>query len=171
MWQLESGTWTRVGTYSARFGTKGLVEGTKREQDTGTTPAGFYTIPFAFGTSANPGTSLSWRHVTKTAWWCEDSNSSSYNRWVDPLAKGCRASRSEHLVTYQTYRYAAVIGFNYRKPIKGHGAGIFLHVNGKGLTGGCVSISLAGMKRVLRWMTPGLKPHIAIGSSASLVDL
>lgn len=110
--------------------------------------------------------------MTRTAWWCEDSrSSSSYNRWVDPLPKGCRASQSEHLVTYKTYSYAALIGFNYTVPVKGRGAGIFLHVNGKGLTGGCVSISSAGMKRVLTWMTPGSKPHIAIGSSASLVDL
>jgi len=171
MWQLESGRWRKVGSYAARFGANGLVQGTKRKQDTNTTPSGFYSIPFAFGTAADPGTSLSWRHVTKTAWWCEDSRSSSYNRWVDPLPKGCWASESEHLVTYKAYSYAALIGFNYTVPVKGRGAGIFLHVNGKGLTGGCVSISAAGMKRVLRWMTPGSKPHIAIGSSASLVDL
>lgn len=171
MWQLKSGKWTKVGTYAARFGANGLVEGTKRKQDTDTTPSGLYSIPFAFGTAANPGTTLSWRKVTRTAWWCEDSRSSSYNRWVDPLPKGCRASQSEHLVTYKTYSYAALIGFNYTLPVKGRGAGIFLHVNGKGLTGGCVSISSAGMKRVLTWMTPGSKPHIAIGSSASLVDL
>ncbi len=171
MWQLESGTWTKLGTYAARFGANGLVQGTKRKQDTNTTPSGFYPVPFAFGTAANPGTTLNWRKVTKTAWWCEDSKSSSYNRWVDPLPKACRASESEHLVSYTTYSYAALIGFNYTQPVKGRGAGIFLHVNGRGLTAGCVSISSAGMKRVLRWLTPGSKPHIAIGSSASLVDL
>jgi L,D-peptidoglycan transpeptidase YkuD (ErfK/YbiS/YcfS/YnhG family) len=171
MWQLKAGTWTKVATYSARFGANGLVQGSKRKQNTNTTPAGLYSIPFAFGKAADPGTSLSWRKVTKTAWWCEDPKSSSYNRWVDPLPKGCRASQSEHLVTYKTYSYAALIGFNYTKPVKGRGAGIFLHVNGKGLTAGCVSISSDGMKRVLRWLTPGAKPRIAIGSSASLVDL
>jgi L,D-peptidoglycan transpeptidase YkuD (ErfK/YbiS/YcfS/YnhG family) len=171
MWQLKAGKWTKVATYSARFGANGLVQGTKRKQNTNTTPSGFYSIPFAFGTAANPGTSLGWRKVTKTAWWCEDVKSSAYNRWVDPLPRGCRASESEHLVSYKTYSYAALIGFNYTKPVKGRGAGIFLHVNGKGLTAGCVSISADGMKRVLKWLTPGSKPHIAIGSSASLVDL
>lgn len=44
MWQLKSGKWTTVGTYAARFGANGLVEGTKRKQDTDTTPSGLYSI-------------------------------------------------------------------------------------------------------------------------------
>jgi L,D-peptidoglycan transpeptidase YkuD (ErfK/YbiS/YcfS/YnhG family) len=171
MWRLSAGKWAKVASYPARFGANGIVAGSTRRQNTNTTPSGLYSIPFAFGTAPDPGTSMRWRHVTKTAWWCEDVKSSSYNRWVDPIPTGCRKSESEHLVTYKTYNYGAVIGFNYADPIKGRGAGIFLHTNGKGLTAGCVSISTDGMKRVLRWLTPASNPHIAIGSSASLVDL
>jgi len=171
LWRKTGHGWVIDHGYKARFGANGLTPGKTRRQNTYTTPTGRYPIPFAFGKASNPGTSLKWRHVTPTAWWCEDVRSGSYNRWVDPKPADCRASESEHLTTYATYSYAAVIGFNYAHPVKGRGAGIFLHVNGRGLTAGCVSIPKAGMQTTLRWLTRSSHPHIAIGTSASLVNM
>ncbi|MFC7307765.1 L,D-transpeptidase [Streptomyces monticola] len=165
-WERREGRWHEAGSAPARFGAKGLVEGTRREQGTDTTPAGLYDLPYAFGTKAAPaGTSTPYRPVRRDSWWCQDNRSRSYNRWTEPLAADCRARESEHLVDHaRQYAHALVVGFNYERPVRGRGAGIFLHVNGRGATAGCVSVPAAAMRRILAWAEPGRAPHIAIGT-------
>ncbi|MDT7843984.1 L,D-transpeptidase family protein [Streptomyces justiciae] len=166
-WELSNGRWVKAGSAAARFGANGLVEGTSRKQGTNTTPAGLYDLPYAFGIKAAPsGTSYKYRPVRGSSWWCQDNDSRVYNRWSEPRAKDCRAAESEHLIAYEKqYAYAMVIGFNYAKPVRGRGAGIFLHVNGSGATAGCVSVPADAMRRILKWADPGRKPHIAIGTT------
>ncbi|MFF4714579.1 L,D-transpeptidase [Streptomyces eurythermus] len=165
-WDLRDGRWVQAGSAPARFGARGLVEGTTREQGTDTTPTGLYDLPFGFGTEPAPaGTSVEYRAVKDSSWWCQDNDSRSYNRWVDPLPADCRATESEHLVDYrEQYAHGLVIGFNYDRPVRGRGAGIFLHVNGRGATSGCVSVPADAMERILRWAVPDRKPHIAVGT-------
>ncbi|WP_217550470.1 L,D-transpeptidase [Streptomyces sp. GbtcB6] len=165
-WERRDGQWAQVGSAAARFGAKGLVEGDKRQQGTNTTPTGLYDLPFGFGLQAAPtGTSVEYRPVTANSWWCQDNDSTSYNRWVEPLPSDCRAAESEKLSSYTTqYAYALVIGFNYRQPVRGRGAGIFLHVNGQGATAGCVSVPEEAMREIARWADPAKAPHIAIGT-------
>ncbi|MFD8835876.1 L,D-transpeptidase family protein [Streptomyces griseofuscus] len=165
-WDLRGGTWTRAGSAPARFGAKGLVEGSARTQGTDTTPTGLYDLPFGFGVKAAPaGTGISYRAVKESSWWCQDNASSSYNRWTDPLPGDCRAAEAEHLSAYAgQYAYALVVGFNYHRPVRGRGAGIFLHVDGAGATAGCVSVPEDAMRRILRWVVPGAAPRIAIGT-------
>ncbi|MFF5499022.1 L,D-transpeptidase [Streptomyces aquilus] len=166
-WELDSGRWVKAGSAAARFGANGLVEGASRKQGTNTTPAGLYELPYAFGSKAAPnGTAYKYRPVRGSSWWCQDNDSRVYNRWSEPLAKDCRAAESEHLIAYEKqYAYAMVIGFNYAKPVRGRGAGIFLHVNGRGATAGCVSVSADAMRRILKWADPEREPHIAIGTT------
>ncbi|MGW1397681.1 L,D-transpeptidase family protein [Streptomyces sp. NPDC002405] len=166
-WDLRGGRWVRAGSAPARFGAKGLVEGTVRRQETYTTPTGLYHLPFAFGVESAPGgTRLRYRRVGPDSWWCQDNGSRSYNRWTQPRPADCRADESEHLVAYpRQYAHALVIGFNYSRPVRGRGAGIFLHVNGPGATGGCVSVPREAMRRILAWADPGRRPHIAIGTA------
>jgi L,D-peptidoglycan transpeptidase YkuD (ErfK/YbiS/YcfS/YnhG family) len=165
-WDLREGRWTRAGSAPARFGANGLVEGAARKQGTSTTPTGLYDLPYAFGIkAAPPGTAYPYRRVREDSWWCQDNDSRSYNRWTEPRAADCRAAEAEHLITYGTqYAYALVIGFNYERPVRGRGAGIFLHVNGRGPTTGCVSVPEDAMRRILRWADPAARPHIAIGT-------
>lgn len=166
-WEQAAGGWQEVGSTPARFGARGLVDGPTRTQGTNTTPTGLYGLPFAFGNAAAPsGTTLPYRKVTPTAWWCEDVNSTSYNRWVSPLPHDCRASESEQLAHYTVqYAHAVVIDYNYDRPVKGRGAGIFLHVNGSGATAGCVSVPADAMTRLMAWLRPAAHPHIAIGTT------
>lgn len=166
-WDRVEGTWVKAGSASARFGAKGLVEGARRKQSTNTTPTGLYKLPYAFGIKAAPrGTTYEYRRVRKDSWWCQDNDSRAYNRWTEPRARDCRAAESEHLISYGSlYAHALVIGFNYDRPVKGRGAGIFLHVKGRGPTAGCVSVSRDAMRRILTWADPGRKPHIAIGTA------
>jgi len=165
-WDRRNGRWVKAGSASARFGAKGLVEGASRKQNTNTTPTGLYDLPFAFGIKGAPsGTTYKYRPVHATSWWCEDNASRSYNRWTEPRPSDCRASESERLGAYPTqYAYALVIGFNYQQPVRGRGAGIFLHVNGRAATAGCVSVPEDAMRRILQWAEPGKKPHVAIGT-------
>lgn len=50
--------------------------------------------------------------------------------------------------------------------MRGRGAGIFLHVNGRGATAGCVSVPADAMDRILAWADPARDPHIAIGTAS-----
>ncbi|MFF9352229.1 L,D-transpeptidase [Streptomyces sp. NPDC014734] len=165
-WDLRGGVWVRGGSAPARFGAKGLAEGATREQGTDTTPTGLYDLPFAFGTGAPPpGTVHPYRRITERSWWCQDNASRAYNRWTEPRPADCRASEAERLAAYPTqYARALVIGFNYERPVRGRGAGIFLHVDGRGATAGCVSVPAAAMDRILGWVDPVRRPHIAIGT-------
>ncbi|MET7570486.1 L,D-transpeptidase family protein [Streptomyces sp. NPDC005492] len=166
-WERRGWRWVKAGSTAARFGAKGLVEGRARKQGSYTTPTGLYDLPYAFGVKAAPGgTRAKYRRVNGSSWWCEDIRSRVYNRWSEPLARDCRAAESERMVSYPTqYAYGFVIGFNYAKPVKGRGAGIFLHVNGRGATAGCVSVPVDAMRRILSWVDPGRRPHIAIGTA------
>ncbi|MER6127511.1 L,D-transpeptidase family protein [Streptomyces sp. NPDC001795] len=167
-WDRRGGQWVKAGSAAARFGAKGLAEGGTRKQGTKTTPTGLYDLPYAFGIKAAPkGTKASYRRVHQDSWWCQDNDSASYNRWTEPLAADCRASESEHLIAHDPqYGYAFVIGFNYRRPVRGRGAGIFLHVNGKAATEGCVSVPEDAMRRLVEWVEPSRGPHIAIGTAS-----
>ncbi|MEV0276142.1 L,D-transpeptidase family protein [Streptomyces sp. NPDC050610] len=165
-WERRRGGWRAAGSAPARFGAKGLTEGRTREQGTNTTPTGLYALPYAFGNDAAPaGARTPYREVTPDSWWCEDNASRSYNRWVEGLPSDCAAKESEHLADYPVqYSRALVIAFNYTRPVHGRGAGIFLHVDGRGATAGCVSVPASAMSAVLTWLRPSARPHIAIGT-------
>jgi L,D-peptidoglycan transpeptidase YkuD (ErfK/YbiS/YcfS/YnhG family) len=167
-WERTAGGWRAVGSAPARFGAHGLVDGRTRRQSTYTTPTGLYGLPFAFGDAAAPrGTTIAYRRVTATSWWCEDVRSTAYNRWTSPLPRDCRPGESERLAAYPVqYAHAVVVDFNYARPVKGRGAGIFLHVDGRGSTAGCVSVPADAMSRITAWLRPGARPHIAIGTAS-----
>ncbi|MFE7433963.1 L,D-transpeptidase [Streptomyces tendae] len=161
------GHWVAAGSAPARFGSGGLAEGARRVQGTNTTPTGLYDLPYAFGIEAAPrGTAYRYRAVHEDSWWCQDNASRSYNRWTEPRPADCRATEAEHLITYSAqYAHALVVGFNYDRPVRGRGAGIFLHVDGRGATAGCVSVPKEAMRRILRWAEPEERPHLAIGTA------
>ncbi|MFG2173002.1 L,D-transpeptidase [Streptomyces niveus] len=167
-WDRRGDRWVAAGSADARFGAGGLVPGGEREQGTSTTPTGLYDLPYAFGIRPAPaGTRFAYRPVTDRSWWCQDNDSRAYNRWVEGLPADCRAAEAEHLTSYGAqYARALVIGFNYDRPVRGRGAGIFLHVNGKGATAGCVSVPADAMSRILAWADPARSPHIAVGTAS-----
>ncbi|MFG2619707.1 L,D-transpeptidase [Streptomyces sp. NPDC048507] len=167
-WDRRAGRWYRAGSAPARFGANGLTEGATRTQGTNTTPTGLYGLPYAFGTAPPPaGTAYAYRPVTDRSWWCQDNASAQYNRWTEPLPADCAPGEAEHLASYgRQYAHALVVGFNYERPVRGRGAGIFLHVDGEGATAGCVSVPRRALRALLRWADPGRHPHIAIGTES-----
>jgi L,D-peptidoglycan transpeptidase YkuD (ErfK/YbiS/YcfS/YnhG family) len=163
-----------LGPYRARFGYSGLVPGQERRKNSGTTPAGTYLLPKAFGLNKDPGTALPYTHSDSNDYWALDpAYPWTFNTYRFNGVHKFRASQAEHIAHFSVqYRYAAVIGFNLPSP--GHradrvlGGAIFLHVNGSGATAGCVSVSQSAMVKILRRLDPDRKPTIVISPTSWL---
>ncbi len=70
---------------------------------------------------------------------------------------------SERLADYpRQYEYAINTGFNYGQ-VRYRGAGIFLHVNGRGATAGCISAPRWFLRTAMARLDPARRPVIAIG--------
>lgn len=171
-----SGTgWCLVlGPYHARFGYSGLVPGRERRKNSGTTPAGTYPLPKAFGLNKNPGTALPYIHSDDNDYWALDpAYPWTFNTYRYNGVHKFRASQAEHIAHFSVqYRYVAVIGFNLPRP--GHradrvlGGAIFLHVNGKGATAGCVSVAQSAIVKILQRLDPDRHPTIVISPTSWL---
>jgi L,D-peptidoglycan transpeptidase YkuD (ErfK/YbiS/YcfS/YnhG family) len=162
----EGERWRRVRRgMPARLGHAGLRSAARRREGDGTTPIGTYRFVYGFGSRPDPGlTGFRWRRLRPSSCW--SALRSSYNRWIDR-----RPCPGEDLWSYRRrhYRYAAVIDFNYRRPVVGRGSGIFLHVGTGGPTLGCVSLRERDLLPVLRWLRRDTR--IVIGTVARLRSL
>lgn len=173
LWRLGEGGWVKhFASNRARIGYGGLVVASQRRQGTGTTPIGTFRLPFTFGGHAKRAAwDMPYRRVDRDDYWVQDNRSAYYNRYRDRDAGGFRfwlpasnPNSSERLADYpRQYEFAVVIGFNYAHPVRHRGSGIFLHVNGRGATAGCVSAPRWFVHRVLTRLSPAADPVIAIG--------
>ncbi|TMK39016.1 MAG: hypothetical protein E6G56_12590 [Actinobacteria bacterium] len=168
-------TYVRVGegwrvlrsAMPAYVGANGLSLPERRVAGDSTTPIGVYGFVFGFGSRPDPGVhGLGWRRLAPTSCW--SGRRSDYNRWVE---RSPCASADESLWPSRrvAYRYAAVIDFNYARPVYGRGSGIFLHEQIGKPTHGCVSLDQGDLLAVLRWITPSTR--IVIGPYAWLRSL
>lgn len=100
----------------------------------------------------------------------QDNASAYYNRYRNKSQGGFRwrlpssnVNSSERLRDYpRQYEFAIVTSFNHAQ-VRHRGSGIFLHVNGSGATGGCVSAPRRFIARLMRRIDPAERPVIAIG--------
>ena len=179
------GKWAmKLWAMPARTGWAGWAPAATRVQNSGTTPRGTFSITTAFGLKANPGTKISYKHVEAWDYWVGDQQDPRTYNLYQPYAsaqRSWRTSQAERLGAYPTqYEYAAVIDFNrpaastvkwnytYNEyatstPVNVKlGSAIFLHINGAGSTGGCVSLRRADLITVLKWLDPAKKPRIVM---------
>lgn len=171
-WTKRGEEWIeRFATTNGRIGYGGLVPGARRRQGTGTTPLGTYRLPWAFGTHrADDGWDLRYRKIRRGDFWVQDNASAFYNRYRNQRQGGFRwrlpstdPNSSERLTDYrQQYEYAVVVRFNWGQ-VRHRGSGIFLHVNGRGATAGCVSAPRPFLQRLMTRLDPAKAPVIAIG--------
>ena len=70
-WERPAGgRWTVMrGPLPVVLGYAGWVIAADRVQSSGTSPAGRFTLPAAFGLSPDPGTALPYNHVDGNDWW------------------------------------------------------------------------------------------------------
>lgn len=164
VFDLKDGAWTLRMSVPARFGRHGLIDGTLRKAGDLTTPTGIWAMPaFIFGSHAKrpAGLKMDYRHLTSRSWW-SSRRGKTYNTWV-------RARRwtGEHIGgSPKAYELAVSTGYNARPNLSvfGLGTGIFLHVQGAGLTSGCVAISRTNMIRVCKLLDHAKNPHFVIGT-------
>lgn len=172
LWRLREGAWVRtLRTTDGRTGYGGLVAGDERRQGTATTPLGTYGMLSSFGTHPHAGGwRLPYRHIRPGDYWVEDNASRFYNRYRARSQGGFRwwlplsdENGSERLADFpRQYEYAVVLDYNHEQ-VRHRGAGIFLHVNGRGATAGCVSAPRRFLRALMRRLDPAAVPVIAIG--------
>jgi len=183
-WRKRADGWHRVlGPVTVRLGYNGWVPAAKRHQNTGTTPAGNFSMRYAFGNRADPGTALRYRHVDRDdVWPYEPRDPATYNIYQPFRARTShwRSDYRERLAAYgYEYAYAVVLGFNLpggvhwsqqrkqyvaRRPADTRrGGGIFLHVQRSRHTAGCVAGPLRDIRWIVRRLDPELRPRIVMG--------
>lgn len=171
-WRLADGEWTTsMRTTDGRIGYGGLVVGDRRVQGSGTTPLGTYALLSVFGTHPpRDAGALDYRRIRRGDHWVQDNASPHYNRYRNQSEGGFRwwlpagdDNASERLTDYRRpYEWSIVTGFNVEQ-VRHRGSGIFLHVNGRGATAGCVSAPRRFLRALVRRLDPAAAPVIAIG--------
>jgi L,D-peptidoglycan transpeptidase YkuD (ErfK/YbiS/YcfS/YnhG family) len=171
-WRLVAGTWVaRMMTTAGRIGFGGLVAGDERVQGSGTTPLGTYGLLSVFGTHPpRDAGALDYRRIRRGDYWVQDNASPHYNRYRSRSEGGFRwwlpasdVNASERLTDYRRpYEWSIVTGFNLEQ-VRHRGSGIFLHVNGRGATAGCVSAPRRFLRTLVGRLDPAAAPVIAIG--------
>ncbi|MFI2708263.1 L,D-transpeptidase family protein, partial [Nocardioides sp. CER28] len=172
-WALQHGRWTkRLSTRDGRIGYGGLSRPAQRHQGDGTTPTGTFDLPFAFGTHARKaGWRMGYHRIRKGDYWVGDNASRYYNQLRNKSVGGFRwwlpesdDNGSERLLAHRApYEYAFATGFNAGQ-VHHRGFAIFLHVNGRGATAGCVSAPRSFLKKLFGLVDPSRHPVIAIGA-------
>ena len=166
LFSYRAGDWRLLLSVAARFGWAGLADGRTRREGAGTTPTGIWLLPhFFFGMHARPpaGAKMPYRRITQRSWWSKADNA-TYNTWV----QSSRPIPGEHLADAPLeYEFAVSSGYNAppNACVYGRGTAIFVHINGPGLTAGCVSVARPAMIRLCRWLDPGKRPACAIGTT------
>ena len=171
-WVLRHGRWHRLyAVRDGRIGYGGLVLPLHRHQGSGTTPLGTTRLISAFGRHTPSGSwDLPYRRIRKGDYWVEDNRSRFYNRYRNKSRGGFRwwlpaddVNSSERLRDYPVqYEYSIVTSYNHAQ-VRHRGAGIFLHVNGRGATAGCVSAPRWFLKRMMGRLDPAKDPVMAVG--------
>jgi L,D-peptidoglycan transpeptidase YkuD (ErfK/YbiS/YcfS/YnhG family) len=148
------------GPMPGRVGYNGFSA--NRHEGDGTTPAGTFGFVYGFGSQPNPGMhGFSYRRLHPNSCW--SGSRADYNRWVTrPCTRGESLWKNRRVA----YRHAAVIDFNYKRPVYKKGSGIFLHQATSGPTAGCLSLRSKDLVAVLRWLRPGTR--VAMGPAAWL---
>jgi L,D-peptidoglycan transpeptidase YkuD (ErfK/YbiS/YcfS/YnhG family) len=172
IWRRSGGCWIAAGgPYPARVGWNGL-RGVNRHEGDGTTPIGTFGIGRTmYGNSPNPGVRFRYVRLRCGDWWVEDPRSPAYNTFkrlrcgVQPPFKVTTPDMSNDRVAYT---HLAVVEFNMHPVVPGRGSGIFLHAQTGSPTNGCISLRRRDLVHVLRWLSPGAAPQIAIGTTAGL---
>jgi L,D-peptidoglycan transpeptidase YkuD (ErfK/YbiS/YcfS/YnhG family) len=165
-YQKTNGTWNKVMSVNARVGKYGLVYDNQRVEGDLRTPAGVYSLPYAFGTAPNPGTRLPYKPIDSNTYYDGQCGSPTFNNFVEVQP----ANNEFEYMDIGPYQYGLDIDFN-PEGVVGKGSAIFLHCStASGYTAGCVSISPGNIVKVLQWLDPAQNPKILISPVSDLSE-
>lgn len=132
----------------------------KREGD-GCTPAGLYTLGFAFGTEPAAETGLDYRQIAPDSVWVDDPSSPAYNTWAERGALPPGDGGESLWRLRREYRSAVTVGYNTDPVEAGLGSAIFLHC-GCGPTSGCIAAEEGAVRRLISLLDKEKRPCILI---------
>ncbi|HMC38672.1 MAG TPA: L,D-transpeptidase family protein [Acidimicrobiales bacterium] len=171
LWQRSGACWEPAGgPWPAVIGENGFSD--HHVEGDGTTPTGMYGLgPVIYGNAPDPGVREPYHRLVCGDWWDEDPGSPAYNTFQHvpcdsqpPFGGGSEALWKE-TVPYPSF---AVIDYNIPAVAKGAGSAIFLHADTGSPTNGCVSIPLAQLDQVLRWLDPRQAPEFVMGPAGEI---
>jgi len=147
------------------IGAGGLVNEKAKLEGDGATPIGQYSLRrvlFRADRVAAPQTTLSCRALCIDDGWCDDATDPAYNR---PVRLPYPASAEQLFRDDRVYDLIVVLGHNDQPPTLGHGSAIFLHLAREtgAPTRGCLAVSEADLRTLLRQCTPASQVIIAGG--------
>jgi L,D-peptidoglycan transpeptidase YkuD (ErfK/YbiS/YcfS/YnhG family) len=171
LWQRTGRCWQPAGgPWMGRIGANGFSDH-HREGDE-TTPTGFYAIgPVVYGNAPNPGAREPYHLLVCGDWWDEDPSSSAYNTFEHvPCGDAPAFGGGSEALWTETAAYPsfAVVEYNTRPVVLGAGSAIFIHADIGTATNGCVSIPVADLDGLLRWLNPEDSPAIVMGPGAEI---
>ena len=128
----------------------------KREGD-GATPIAAMSLLYGFVRGdklRSLPTPLSMRRIAKEMSWCDQPENPNYNRLVK---RSIKASHEEMMRDDGLYDICLVLDWNITSRRRNRGSAIFFHLIKPGYepTAGCVAVSLANMRRLVRYMRKG----------------
>jgi L,D-peptidoglycan transpeptidase YkuD (ErfK/YbiS/YcfS/YnhG family) len=145
-WEYREGCWTKIDAVPARNGARGWH---RRPWDYSyLSPIGIFGLTDAGGRLPAPaGTELPYHHSRR------GFQGPPGGEWV-----------FDHVVAINFNRVPGRSPLDLERPNpRIHDGGIWLHVNGRAATRGCVSVSRHQMAVVLRWLDPDRRPVIVMG--------
>lgn len=171
LWERDGSCWTSAGgPWPAVLGAAGFSDHHAEGDDT--TPTGAYGIgPTMYGTAPNPGVRYSYHQLVCGDWWDEDPSSQAYNSFQHvgcgqrpPFGGGSEALWEDS----SAYPSFAVVEYNTGPVVAGAGSGIFIHADIGSPTAGCVSLPLADLDALLRWLEPAAAPLVVMGPAGEI---
>ena len=173
LWQRDGKCWALAGgPWSGLIGMNGFSNHHREGDDT--TPTGIYRIgPVVYGNAANPGFRGPYHRLVCGDWWDEDPTSPEYNTFEHvPCGQSPPfGGDSEALWTETTYYPSfAVVEYNTHPVVHYAGSAIFVHADTGSPTTGCVSIPIADLDRLLRWLDGARLPTIVMAPASELAS-
>ncbi|GGT20258.1 L,D-transpeptidase family protein [Streptomyces purpureus] len=148
--------WSPVGTpWPAHNALKGWtghhIQGDKRS------PIGVFGLTDAGGLLPDPGTRLPY-----------DRGRAFTARGTGALGEPLAGS-FDYVVAINYNRRPGRTPLDWTRPLgPKRGGGIWLHVDHNGPTEGCVSVTRAHMRELLRWLDPSMRPVVVMGDGGAL---
>ncbi|MFU2207059.1 hypothetical protein [Solidesulfovibrio sp. C21] len=153
---------------------RGLVPmpaGPEKKQGDGRTPAGFFSLPEAFGyadaqTAQAAGVRLPYTMVTDRVACVADPAVPQFGRVVGPEERpeGGFARQERMVRADKANIWGVVIGHNRDAPVAGAGSCVFVNVRpaGGAPTGGSIGCPEADAATLAAWLDPAAKPVLAV---------
>ena len=138
--------------------------GEKREGDS-KSPTGLFRLGQLYGYEETVDSRMPYRQSTLDDKWIDDPDSPDYNK---PIKGNTTAKSFENLkISSNEYKLCLVIEYNMHPIVKGMGSAIFMHLSygdAPNPSSGCVVLTPNNLSLLLKWMNPGSKPSVLMGT-------